>query len=42
MNLTLQDIAASGEYEEIYDRWFGEDSESPLPQQGTIEVWPNG
>jgi polar amino acid transport system substrate-binding protein len=42
VNLALQDIAASGEYETIYNRWFGAGSTAPVPRQGSIEVWPNG
>lgn len=42
VNHALQDIAASGEYDEIYDRWFGPDSDTPVPLQGGIEVWPEG
>jgi polar amino acid transport system substrate-binding protein len=42
VNLALQDISASGEYDTIYDRWFGPSSTAPVPRQGSIEVWPNG
>jgi polar amino acid transport system substrate-binding protein len=42
VNLALQELAASGEYDKIYDRWFGPSSTAPVPRQGTIEVWPNG
>jgi polar amino acid transport system substrate-binding protein len=42
INQALQDIAASGEYDEIYNRWFGPDSDTPVPLQGSIEVWPDG
>jgi polar amino acid transport system substrate-binding protein len=42
VNLALQDIAASGAYNQIYNRWFGPSSSAPVPLQGTIEVWPNG
>ena len=42
INQALQAIAASGEYDEIYDRWFGPDSDTPVPLQGSIEVWPDG
>lgn len=42
VNLSLQEIAASGEYDKIYDRWFGPDSTAPVPRQGSIEVWPHG
>jgi polar amino acid transport system substrate-binding protein len=42
VNLALQDIAASGEYVKMYKRWFGPSTPTPVPLQGTIEVWPNG
>ena len=42
INHALQRIASSGRYAEIYDRWFGPDSETPVPLQGEIEVWPQG
>lgn len=38
----LQDIAASGEYDVIYDKWFGPASMAPVPRQGKLEIWPNG
>lgn len=41
MNLALQDVARSGEYQNIYDKWFGPQSATPVPVQGQIEVWPN-
>jgi polar amino acid transport system substrate-binding protein len=42
INFALQDIARSGEYGRIYDRWFGPKSDTPVPPAGEIEVWPNG
>jgi polar amino acid transport system substrate-binding protein len=42
VDTALQDIAASGEYDKIYDRWFGPTSSAPVPRQGKPEVWPNG
>ena len=42
VNFALQNIAKSGEYAKIYDRWFGPKSETPVPPAGEIEVWPNG
>jgi polar amino acid transport system substrate-binding protein len=42
VNLALQDLARSGEYMKIYDKWFGSNSATPVPLQGHIEVWPNG
>lgn len=42
VNLALQHIASSGEYNVIYNRWFGPKSSTPVPVMGHIEVWPNG
>jgi polar amino acid transport system substrate-binding protein len=42
VNHALQAVAASGEYDEIYNRWFGPESNTPVPLQGRIEVWPDG
>jgi polar amino acid transport system substrate-binding protein len=42
VNTALQQIASSGQYDTIYDRWFGPKSATPVPRQGSIEVWPNG
>lgn len=42
INYALQRIFASGEYDEIYDRWFGPNSETPVPRDCDLEVWPNG
>jgi polar amino acid transport system substrate-binding protein len=42
VNAALQRIASSGRYDEIYDRWFGPGSDTPVPRQGAIEVWPQG
>jgi polar amino acid transport system substrate-binding protein len=42
VNYALQRIEASGKYDEIYDRWFGPDSDTPVPREQNIEVWPNG
>jgi len=42
VNVALQNVAASGDYDTIYNRWFGPASTAPVPRQGSIEVWPNG
>jgi polar amino acid transport system substrate-binding protein len=42
INFALQRIIASGEYDEIYDRWFGPQSDTPVPPQCELEVWPVG
>jgi polar amino acid transport system substrate-binding protein len=41
VNLALQDIARSGQYMTIYNRWFGPNSATPVPFQGHLEVWPD-
>lgn len=41
INFALQDIARSGEYAKIYDRWFGPKSDTPVPPMGEIEIWPD-
>jgi polar amino acid transport system substrate-binding protein len=42
INFGLQHIEISGEYERIYLRWFGPASDSPVPLERRIEVWPHG
>lgn len=42
VNLALQHTASSGQYDVIYNRWFGPGSATPVPLMGHIEVWPNG
>jgi polar amino acid transport system substrate-binding protein len=42
VNLALQHVASSGEYDKIYNHWFGPHSATPVPRMGNIEVWPNG
>ncbi len=42
INVALQRTVTSGAYDRIYDAWFGPDSDTPVPRQGAIEVWPNG
>jgi len=42
VNFALQAIETSGEYERIYNRWFGPASETPIPLHHRIEVWPHG
>jgi polar amino acid transport system substrate-binding protein len=40
INFALQEIEVSGEYGRIYNKWFGSQSDTPLPQQGRIILWP--
>ena len=42
INFGIHQIVASGEYDRIYDRWFGPDSQTPVPLERDVEVWPNG
>jgi polar amino acid transport system substrate-binding protein len=42
VNFALQDIAKSGEYAKIYDRWFGPKSDTPVVPSGEIEIWHDG
>jgi polar amino acid transport system substrate-binding protein len=42
INAALQRIWSSGDYERIYDRWFGPRADTPVPLQGAVEVWPRG
>lgn len=42
VNTTIQNLATSGDYDTIYDRWFGPSSDTPVPRRSAIEVWPNG
>ena len=42
VNFALQNIAKSGQYAKIYERWFGPKSDTPVPASGEIEIWPNG
>jgi len=40
INFALQEIAESGEYDRIYQKWYGPQADTPLPLQGKITVWP--
>jgi polar amino acid transport system substrate-binding protein len=42
INFALQRIETSGQYDVIYNRWFGPDSDAPVPIEQRIEVWPHG
>ena len=42
VNFALQGMASTGEYDRIYLKWFGPDSDNPIVRMNEIEVWPNG
>ena len=42
VNRALQNIESSGQYDVIYNRWFGPESETPMPLTNRIEIWPEG
>lgn len=42
LNAALQALFEGGEYEQIYDEWFGPASSTPLPQSTIWESWPDG
>ncbi|ABB38228.1 ABC-type transporter, periplasmic subunit family 3 [Oleidesulfovibrio alaskensis G20] len=41
VNKALNDMWRSGEYEKVYNKWFGPDSRYYLPLTWTMELWPN-
>ena len=40
VNFTIQDMWKDGKYMEIYNKWFGPDTETPFPMTEKIEMWP--
>ncbi|WP_439951213.1 ABC transporter substrate-binding protein [Desulfoplanes formicivorans] len=40
VNRTLVDLWNSGEYQKIYNKWFGPDSKYYLPLNWKMEIWP--
>jgi polar amino acid transport system substrate-binding protein len=40
INKTLNDLWRSGEYQKIYNKWFGKDSNYYLPLTWQMELWP--
>lgn len=40
VNFTIQDMAADGSFDKIYDQWFGPQTPYPFPRKRTIEIWP--
>lgn len=42
INFGLQHIEKNGQWQKIYDVWFGPESKTPVPIVHRIEVWPGG
>jgi polar amino acid transport system substrate-binding protein len=42
VNFALQSLWRSGEYQKIYEHWFGPQATVPVPLEHEIEVWPDG
>lgn len=40
VNFTIQDMAADGSFDKIYDQWFGLQTLHPFPKKRPIEIWP--
>lgn len=40
VNFTIQDMAADGSFDKIYDHWFGPQTPYPFPKKRLIEIWP--
>ena len=40
INFTLQDMWKDGAYMDIYNKWFGANTETPFPLTEKIEMWP--
>ena len=40
INKTLNDLWRSGEYQKIYNKWFGKDTNYYLPLTWQMELWP--
>jgi polar amino acid transport system substrate-binding protein len=40
VNKGLADLRASGEFQRIYEKWFGPQSKHPLPLDFAFEAWP--
>jgi polar amino acid transport system substrate-binding protein len=42
INIALQSLWRSGEFQEIYERWFvGPERQVDLPLGGEMELWPS-
>ena len=40
VNAALMDMWEKGEYQKIYDKWFGKDTKDYLPLTWKMELWP--
>ncbi len=40
VNVTLMEMWKSGEYQKLYDKWFGEKTNFYIPLTWTMEIWP--
>ena len=40
VNLALMDMWSKGEYQKIYDKWFGKDTKDYIPLTWKMELWP--
>ncbi len=40
VNATLMELWKSGEYQKIYDKWFGKDTNYYIPLTWKMELWP--
>ena len=40
VNKALADMWTSGDYQKIYNKWFGPDTNYTLPLEWEMEIWP--
>ncbi|WP_243362139.1 ABC transporter substrate-binding protein [Fundidesulfovibrio terrae] len=40
VNFALMEMWTTGEYQKIYDKWFGKDTKFYIPLTWTMELWP--
>lgn len=40
VNVTLMEMWKSGEYQKLYDKWFGESTKFAIPLNWKMELWP--
>ena len=40
VNAALMDMWEKGEYQKIYEKWFGKDTKDYLPLTWKMELWP--